>query len=423
MASVYPLAKGDTGHRSLTTIDEAFAQIAGLATAVEGIELRTPASSIGRVAACDVVTEAPLPRFDHAAMDGFGLCALDLVRAAPFDLNVSGRVFAGSVGIDAIQKGHAVRLLTGAPIPGNVEAVVPEESCIVSADQVRVLKAVSEGANIRRRGEDVPSGAVIVRRDERLDARHLAILAASGIRELQTRRRVRVALLSVGDELVPAGEDLRPGGINDVNGPMLQALLEASSVEVTDLGIQRDNLNELAEVLRNAAARVDVVVSSGGVSGSDADHVAAAIADAGGTARTLKLALKPGKPLLVGRIGSVPVIGLPGNPVAALVNFMLFARPLLSLRAGTTASRPRGYLAYAAEPMVHRVGRTEFVPARIVDRTKDGRARVTLMRPYGAARLNPLVLSDGFVEIGMERGDVAAEEPIAFHAFRTEFSI
>ncbi|MBS0220381.1 MAG: hypothetical protein JSR91_06530 [Proteobacteria bacterium] len=243
MVSVYPLAKGDAGRRPLTTIDEAFAQIASLATTVEGMELRTPASSIGRVAARDVVAQAPLPRFDHAAMDGFGLCAVDLMRAAPFDLGVSGHVFAGSFAIDTIQQGHAVRLLTGAPIPGNVEAVVPEESCVVSGGGVRVLKAVSQGGNIRRQGgEDVPSGAVILRRGERLDARHLAILAASGIRELQTRRRVRVALLSVGGELVPSGEHLQPGGIYDVNGPMLHALIEAASVEAVDLGIQRDNL-------------------------------------------------------------------------------------------------------------------------------------------------------------------------------------
>ena len=193
-------------------------------------------------------------------------------------------------------------------------------------------------------------------------------------------------------------------------------------MEIVDLGLQRDDRPRLAGLLREAAGEVDVLVSSGGVSGSDADHVAAAIADAGGTATTYALALKPGKPLLAGRIGATPMMGLPGNPVAALVNFMLFVRPLLRVRAGTTASRPRGHQALAAQPITHRPGRTEFAPARIVSWTRSGQAEVSVLRPSGAARLHPLVSADGLVEIGLERGDIAAGEAIGFHAFHAAFS-
>ncbi len=249
-------------------------------------------------------------------------------------------------------------------------------------------------------------------------------LAASGISSLRTRRRIRVGLLSVGDELRAAGESLGPGQIHDVNGPMLRALLHQPAVEMVDLGLQRDDRAGLASLLHAAAEKVDILVSSGGVSGSDADHVAAAIADAGGAARTFKLALKPGKPLLAGKIGSTPMIGLPGNPVAALVNFMLFARPLLDVCAGAGAAavRPRGYRALAAQPIAHRAGRAEFAPARIVARTKDGQAQIAVLRPSGAARLHPLVLSDGLVEIDPERRDIATGEAVGFHAFHTSFA-
>ena len=419
MTPVHPLATARL--RPLTSIDETFERIAALAEAIQGEETLPLAASLGRVTALDLPTETALPRFDHAAMDGFGLCAIDLARPVPFDLVVSGRVFAGGTATTEASPGRAIRLLTGAPIPTGVEAVVPEETCIVSGNTVRIQK-LPRGANIRRQGEDALRGAVVVGQGTRIDARHLAILAASGFSALRARRRVRVGLLSIGDELRVAPERLGPGQIHDVNGPMLKALLQEPAVEIVDLGLQRDDRPRLAGLLREAAGEVDVLVSSGGVSGSDADHVAAAIADAGGTAATYALALKPGKPLLAGRIGATPMIGLPGNPVATLVNFMLFVRPLVRLRAGATASRPRGHQALAAQPIAHRAGRTEFAPARIASWMKDGQAEVGVVRPSGAARLHPLVSADGLVEIGLERGDIAAGEVVGFHAFHAAFS-
>ncbi|MEJ0071612.1 MAG: molybdopterin molybdotransferase MoeA [Pseudomonadota bacterium] len=320
------------------------------------------------------------------------------------------------------RKARAVRLLTGAPIPAGVDAVVPEEACDVSRGTVLVLKKVAAGANIRRHGEDAPPGSVIVEKGTRIDARHLAILAASGVFRLAVRRRVRVGLLSVGDELRPAGEELAPGQIHDANEPMLRALLAAAPVDIVALGLQRDDRASLARLFGEMAGKVDILLSSAGVSGSDADHVAAAVADAGGQARIFKLALKPGKPLLAALLGTTPMIGLPGNPVAALVNFMLFARPLINARAGMPAARPRGHPVIAAEPIAHDAGRNDFVPARIVGRTTDGHARVAALRPAGAARLRPLVMADGLIEISADRGSVAAGEMVEFHAFHAAIS-
>jgi len=406
---------------SLSGIDEAFAWIISLAHPVRGEETVPLALSLGRVAAHDIIATSPLPRFDHAAMDGFGLSDGDLGRPAPFDLPVVGRVLAGGVASSGLVTGGAVRLLTGAPVPAGVDAVIPEEACVSRGGNVRILKEIALGANIRRRGEDVSEGVAIVAGDTLIDARHMAILAASGVSSVRVRRRVRVALLSIGDELRPPATELAPGQIYDANRPMLTPLL-AATADVVDLGLQKDHRRELADLLHGIAQEVDIIVSSAGVSGSDADHVAAAVGDAGGEARTFKVALKPGKPLLAGCVGSIPIIGLPGNPVAALVNFMLFARPLLNARNGIKAQRPRGQAAFVVEPIAHKQGRTEFVPARRTGHGRDGGAEVTALRPAGSARLHPLVLADGLIEIAPERGGVSAGETVEFHTFGTATS-
>ncbi len=272
--------------RSLTSIDDAFARIVSPVEPITDEERLPAVASAGRVTARNIVTNAALPRFDHAAMDGFGLFAAALERLPPFDLPIGARIFAGGDTDTKVVPGSAVRLLTGAPVSPGVAAVVPEESCSVSGDTVRIRKIRPSGANIRRRGEDVPQGSIIVERGTRLDARHLAILAASGVSEVPVMRRVRVGLLSVGDELRRAGQALSPGQIPDANGPMLAALLASPSIEVVDLGLQRDDRAALAALLGAAASIVDVLVSSAGVSGSDADHMASAIGDAGGTVQT-----------------------------------------------------------------------------------------------------------------------------------------
>lgn len=407
---------------SLITIDDAFAQIVQPARPVAGEERAPLGACLGRILSRDVVSAVALPRFDHAAMDGFGLSAADLGRHPPFPLHIGGRVFAGGAVDTSAEAGVAVRLLTGAPIPPGVEAVIAEESCAVTGSVVRPLKRVSAGTNIRRRGEDVPQGSIVIEAGTRLDARHLAMLAACDIRDVPVRRRVRVGLLSVGDELRRAGEPLAAGQIPDTNGPMLAATLASPSVDLVDFGLQRDDRAGLAALIGDAAGKVDLLVSSAGVSGSDADHVSAAVGDAGGMARPFKLALKPGKPLLTGIVGTTPIVGLPGNPVAALVNFMLFVRPLVAVRAGMRAMRPQGHAAAVAEAIGHREGRAEFIPGRIVGWSGDGCTRVMALRPAGAARLRPLVLADGLIEISACRDDVAAGEMVAFHQFEAAFA-
>jgi len=406
----------------LMSVDAAFASIAGLASPIDDIEMLPVREALGRILAKPVTTCTALPRFDHSAVDGYGLTVADVERQPPFELRVAAEVAAGGVLRRVLRAGSALRLFTGAPVPQDVAGVVLEERCRRSGDSVAISVRVPAGANIRRRGEDVPEGATIVEAGTLLDARHLAILTAAGVLAVGVRRRVRVAVLSNGNELVDAGEEPRDGQIHDANRPMLLTLLSRSFIEAMDFGCHRDDPSILARVFAQAASQADVVISSGGVAGSDADHVARAVRSAGGTIRRFRLALKPGKPILAGQIGDTPVLGLPGNPVAAMVNFLLFGRPLVSRVGGSFAARAEGQAAVTAEPFDHALRRTEFVPVRVAGHLEDGRPLLSKLGRGGSARLRPLVLADGLAELSATTGNLAANAPVRFHPFSAAFA-
>lgn len=416
------LAVDCTAGEELLPVDAAFSAILKLASATADVEILPVTQALGRVLATAVPTRIPLPPFDHSAVDGFGLSSADIGRTPPLSLEVAAAVAAGGSARLALRAGSALRLFTGAPVPSDVAGVVLEERCRLSGGRVMVTVPVPAGANIRRRGEDVPEGATIVESGTVLDARHAAILTAAGVSTVAVRRRVRVAVLSNGNELVEAGGSPLDGQIHDANRPMLLALLSRPYVELVDAGCHRDDPDVLARVFAEAAAQADIVVSSGGVAGSDADYVARAVRSAGGAMRRFRLALKPGKPILAGTIGDTPVLGLPGNPVAAMVNFLLFGRPLVARVAGHAADRPEGEAAVTAEPFGHAMGRTEFVPVRVAGRGSDGQPRLAKLGRGGSARLRPLVLADGLAELPAERGDLPSDAGVRFHPFAAAFA-
>ena len=407
-------AEGDV----LLPVDDAFAAITSETTIVSGTERVRVENAAGRIVARDVATDIPLPPFDHSAVDGYGLTAADTEKPPPRRLRLVGRIAAGTTTADVqLRPGEAVRLYTGAAVPAHVAAVVLEERCREQPGAVVVTVPVPDGANIRRCGEDVARRSVIVEAGSALDARHVAILAAAGQPEIEVRRRVRVAAISTGDELRRPGEPLDPGAIYDSNLPMIAALLARPWIDAFTTQRVDDQIDALAGTLRWLAGQADIIVSTGGAAGSDTDHTARAILAAGGRARPLRVALRPGKPIVFGTIGATTVLGLPGNPVAAMVNFLLFGRALLLGRAGAKVERPRGQPAVTALPIAHAPGRTELAPARIVGFEGDGRPRVEKLGRGGSARLRPLVLADGFVEIPSEAGDLPSGAPIAFHPF------
>ncbi|MBH0236745.1 molybdopterin molybdotransferase MoeA [Methylobrevis albus] len=406
----------------LWSIATAFGSIVA-GSRVGGTENVPLARAAGRVTAAPIRSRIPLPRFDQSAMDGYGLHADDVAagRAGPFP--VIGAVRAGGAAAPRLGPGTAVRLLTGAAIPGGVAAVVMEERVAASGGAISLRARLALGDNIRRRGEDVVEGSEIVPAGTRLDARHLGVLAASGCAAVEVVRKVRVGILSTGDELADPGEALALHAVHDSNRPMLIALLAGGSGTVDDLGRVTDDLGRMAGFLAEVHADYDLIVTSGGVSGSDADHSVRAIDVAGGTSRRVALAVKPGKPFAFGAIGACRVVSLPGNPVAAMVGTLLFARPLLDRLSGLDARQPEGLAAIAASDVFHRPGRTEFVPAALVGRSAQGLPLVEKLGKGGSARLAPLVAADGLAVIPADIGDIPAGGPLVFHPFTTDFRL
>jgi len=377
----------------------------------------------GRVTAPSILSAIPLPPFDQSAVDGYGLHADDVAagRTGPFHL--VGRLMAGARRAPALAAGEAVRLLTGAAIPKGVSAVVMEEKATEREQQVRIGRPAEAGLNIRRAGEDVGERSEIIEAGTLIDARHVAILAASGATHLAVRRRVKVAVLSTGDELVPDGRRRHQHQICDSNGPMLQALFASPAIDLRMLGCCPDDPARLVKQMKRAASVFDLLICSGGVSGSDADHVVASVLATGGDCTKVSLALKPGKPLAVGRIGAMAVLALPGNPVAALVGALLFARPMLQTLSGQTAPTHAATMAKTAASFSHRLGRTEFVPVRIVGYDAEGTPLLEKLGRGGSARLRPLVVADGLGRIPGESDDLPVGAPLRYYPFRTDFSL
>jgi molybdopterin molybdotransferase len=404
----------------LKSVDDMMALLADrpkLALDVETVGLD---EATGRVAPIDIGSPSELPPFDRSAVDGYGLQDQDLQRSSADELALTAKLPAGHApsGL-AIEVGQTIWLATGAAIPAGVAAVVMEEHVDISSPGLIRLagRRVEPGANIRRRGEDVGLGDVVVKAGTVLDARHIAILAAVGCYELGVLRKLRVLVFSAGDELLAPANARTPHATFDSNRPMLRALLSLAMVDLHDGGVFGDDPAPLSAALKAAAGNFDLIVTSGAAAGSATDRVGDAVAQAGGQVSRHHVAIKPGKPLMFGAIGSTAFLGLPGNPVAAYVSARLFAIPLIQAMSSATPSGPNAEPAVAEDDMRHQPGRTEFAPARVVGLTPDGRKRVVKLGSGGSASLSPLIEADGLVELDAQCADIARGEPVVFHSF------
>lgn len=398
--------------KGLLSVEQAQSLAAALVAAPVASERLPIAQLGGRVSAEDVVSPTPLPPFDHSAMDGYALAALTgrhVVRA---------RLPAGSGGLrEELKPGEAARIMTGAPMPPGAVAVAMQERVSLEGDRIMLEGPLEPGANIRRRGEDVSVGDVVVPAGVRLDARHVAILAAAGVSEIAVRRRVVVGLMSTGDELVRPGRPLSAGMIHDANRPMLAALLGSQpALEIVDLGVAPDDRDELARLVAEAASRCDALVTSGATSVGEEDHLAAAVTAAGGRLDLASVAIKPGKPVVVGHVGSAVLVGLPGNPFAALVAWLLVGRVALERLAGL-APKPLAPLAAIAAFSEKGGRRVEFAPARIVGHAASGLPIVDKLGRGGSARLAPLIAADGLAVIPADLDGVQEGGAIGFLPF------
>ena len=365
--------------------------------------------ALGRTLATDVFAPRPIPASDNAAVDGYAYRAADR-REAP--MVVSSRAAAGDAPAK-LDVGTAMRIFTGAPMPKGADTVAMQEDCKVEAGAV-ALPDLREGANRRRAGEDVAADETIARAGTILRAQEVAAIAATGLDLISVRERVRVALLSNGDELLRPGEPFRPGAVYDSNRPMLLALLRFWGCDVVDLGLLPDDPDRIRTAIGNAAGDYDAVVATGGASKGEEDHVLSTL-DALGERLVWQLAVKPGRPMMMGRIGESAFVGLPGNPVAALVCALLYLRPILARLGGSDPSTPRRFHVPAAFSLRSKPDRREFLRGRLVG--EGAAVRVEKFARDGSGLVSGLRWAEGLIEIDEATTSVSDGEPVAFVPF------
>ena len=382
-------------NKGLLSVDEALATLLAGATPVVEVEQAPTMHAAGRVLARAQISTMDVPPMDNSAMDGYAVRLSDL-DAPGKTLKVAQRIPAGSVG-RPLEAGTAARIFTGAPVPPGADAVVMQEFAEVEKDALKVKTSPRPGEWIRRTGSDIRKGGQVLAAGKRLLPQDTGLAASVGIQSLPVYRKVRLGLFFTGDELVMPGDPLPPGRIYNSNRFTLNGLAAAFGCEVRDYGIVPDRLDATREVLRRAAAENDIIVTSGGVSVGDEDHVKPAV-EAEGSLLMWKIAMKPGRPLAFGKVGGASFIGLPGNPVSSFVTFLIFARPFLLKTQGHAEVAPRVIHARADFDWAEPDPRREFLRVKW---NADG--GLDLFPTQDSAVLTSTVWADGLVDNPADR--------------------
>ena len=396
-------------------VDQAQARVLAQVSELSPPEILPITAALGRVLAEDLRADIDVPPTDNSAVDGYAVAHADAPAGARRRLAVVADLPAGSVWDGALGPGQALRIMTGAPMPAGADTVYPQEVVerAPGSDEI-AIGAIDRGSNVRYRGEDVRAGQVLLPAGAVLRPQELGVIASLGQPQVLVRQKPRVAILSTGDEVAEPGTPRKPGQIYDSNRFSLAGLVEAAGGRVTDLGIVPDLFDELHARLVEAAANADIVLTSGGVSVGDYDLVKAVLQQAGGI-EFWQVAMQPGRPLAVGRIGGAHFFGLPGNPVASMLTFHLFVRPALWKLAGRRPLQPQRFAAVTTEPLRKRAGRREFKRG-ILSQAGD-RWEVRTTGPQGSGILTSMAQANCFIVIEDERGDVAAGERVWVEPF------
>ncbi|AGB78942.1 molybdenum cofactor synthesis domain protein [Enterobacteriaceae bacterium strain FGI 57] len=398
----------------LIPLDDALSQMLGRITPLNTSESLPLVQAFGRITARDVVSPLDVPGFDNSAMDGYAVRLSDIATDAP--LMVAGKAFAGQPYHGEWPAGSCIRIMTGAPVPAGCDAVVMQEQTEQSDAGVRFTAPVKAGQNIRRRGEDIANGAVVFPAGTRLTVAELPVLASLGIPEVEVVRKVRVALFSTGDELQLPGQPLGDGQIYDTNRLAVHLMLEQLGCEVINLGIIRDDPEQLRQTFIKADSEADVVISSGGVSVGEADYTKT-ILDELGEIGFWKLAIKPGKPFAFGKLSDSWFCGLPGNPVSAALTFYQLVQPLLAKLSGFTGSTQAPRLRVrAASRLKKSPGRLDFQRG-ILQRDANGDLTVSTTGHQGSHIFSSFSQGNCFIVLERERGHVEAGEWVEVEPF------
>lgn len=365
-----------------------------------------------RVTARHVLAPVPLPPFDNSAVDGYAVRHADLAASGETKLKIAGRLTAGREAGSAIAPGAAVRIFTGAPMPYGADTVFMQEDTREDAGSVILPSGLKRGSNRRLAGEDAAQGAVVIPAGTMLQPQHIALAAALGMTEIEARRRVKVAIFSTGDEVVEPGAARGAAAIYDSNRYLLSELLARLGVQVTDLGILRDDAEHLAAAIKKAAAAHDLIITTGGVSTGEADYVKIAVEEIGKLV-FWRVGIKPGRPVSMGIIDGAAFAGLPGNPVAVFVTFVRVVKPLLLRLAGAQPQKLVPLPVRVGFAYKKKTGRREYVRVSLVARP-DGDIEAVKHPQDGAGILTSLTQTDGLLEFPE---DVTSVEPGARAGF------
>lgn len=389
----------------MLTVDEARAALLAGATPLAETESVATLAATGRVLAADQFSTVEVPPLDNTSMDGYAVRVADCASGEA-RLAIAQRIAAGTIGAP-LAPGTAARIFTGAPLPPGADAVVMQEMCGVEGDQVVVRHKPRTGEWIRRAGEDIRAGSRILARGARLTPQACGLAASVGLAQLPVYRRLRVAVFFTGNELVMPGEPLPQGAIYNSNRFTITGILQRLGCEVVDLGIVPDSPDATREAFRRAAALADLIVTSGGMSVGEEDHVKSAV-EAEGRLEMWKIAVKPGKPLAFGRVGGAAFIGLPGNPVSLFVTALVFVRPFILRAQGVADVEPQTLPLRADFDWPKPDARREFLRVKL-----NAGGGLDLYPNQGSAVLTSAVWADGFVD-NPERHPIARGDTVQF---------
>lgn len=400
------------GH-DILSIEQALDEIRARVKTIDGVETVALDSALGRVLADSIKAPLPLPPFANSAVDGYAVRFADLASDGASRLPIKGRIIAGSEG-QGDGTPSALRIFTGAPMPAGFDTVFMQEDVKQDDGFALLPPGLKKGANARQAGEDVAKGAIALPRGQVLRPQDIALAAALGITHVSVRRVLRVALFSTGNEVKEPGQTLPPAGIYDSNRALLRAMCAGHGVSITDLGILPDNRALIAQALSRAGDH-DLILTSGGVSTGEEDHVKGAVEDAG--ALTFwRLGIKPGRPVALGVVGQAVFVGLPGNPVAVFVTFSAIVRPLLATLAGASYQPPLALPVIADFAYRKKPGRREYVRVSLA-RNDVGEVIAKKHPREGAGVLSSLTETDGLAILPEEQEQLAPGDRVGFVSY------